>query len=223
LGGAEAARAGDQPAFADLKEQHRREKRALIEAAAARTFAEKGHEAATVADVARAAGISPAAIYLYFDSRDELLFAAAVSEIDALEGRMNAAVEAGSDSVDELHRMVIAYYDFYRERPQGFAMLMAGLERGARLRAPADVVAAYDRAALRCLTLLNGVVARGMDGGSFRRGDTWQLTHAIWGTFHGILQLADNQPDRERFLNYEVRTLLEAATEALLDGVRTHQ
>ena len=43
------------PAFADLKEQHRREKRALIEAAAARTFAEKGHAATTMADVARAA------------------------------------------------------------------------------------------------------------------------------------------------------------------------
>ena len=211
------------PAFADLKEQHRREKRALIEAAAARTFAEKGHAATTMADVARSAGVSTAAIYLYFSSRDELLFATAVSEIDELEARMSAALETASDPVDSLRRMVAAYYDFYRERPQGFAMLMAGLERGARLRAPAEAVAAYDRAALRCLSLLNTVVERGMDSGSFRRGDTWQLTHTIWGTFHGVLQLADNQPDRERFLNYDVDALLDAATETLLEGVRTHE
>jgi AcrR family transcriptional regulator len=222
-GKAEPARAGVEPAFADLKEQHRREKRGLIEAAAARTFADKGHAAATMADVARAAGVSTAAIYLYFDSRDELLFATAVSEIDELEGRMGSALESASDPVDELRRMVAAYYDFYRERPQGFSMLMAGLERGARVRAPAEAVAAYDRAALRCLSLLNGVVKRGMKAGSFRRGDTWQLTHAIWGTFHGVLQLADNQPDRERFLNYEVGALLEAATETLLDGMRTRE
>ena len=117
--------------------------------------------------------------------------------------------------------MVAAYYDFYRERPQGFAMLMAGLERGARLRAPAEAVAAYDRAAFRCLSLLNTVVERGMNAGSFRRGDTWLLTHTIWGTFHGVLQLADNQPDRERFLNFDVGALLDAAAETLLDGVRT--
>jgi AcrR family transcriptional regulator len=220
-GRAVQAKVGGVPAFADLKEQHRREKRALIEAAAARTFAEKGLAAATMADVARAAGVSPAAIYLYFDSRDDLLFATAVAEIVELESRMRSALEAASDPVDSLRRMVTAYYDFYRERPQGFAMLMAGLERGARLRAPAESVAAYDRAALRCLELLNGVVARGMEDGTFRRGDTWQLTHAIWGTFHGVLQLADNQPDRERFLNYDVVGLLDAATTTLLDGLKS--
>ena len=167
--------------------------------------------------------MSPAAIYLYFDSRDELLFATAVSGIDELEARMEAALESASDPVDELRHMVTAYYDFYRERPQGFAMLIAGLERGARLRAPAEAVAAYDRAALRCLALLNGVVERGMKSGTFHRGDTWLLTHTIWGTFHGVLQLADNQPDRERFLNYDVSGLLEAATETLLEGMRTRE
>ena len=53
-----------------------------------------------MADVARAAGVSTAAIYLYFSSRDELLFATAVSEIDELEARMSAALESASDPVD---------------------------------------------------------------------------------------------------------------------------
>jgi AcrR family transcriptional regulator len=208
-------------AFAELKEQHRLQKRALIEAAAARTFAEKGHDATTVADVARAAGLSPAAIYLYFASRDELLFATAVAEIDELEQRVRDSLENVSDPEKALRALVTAYLDFYRERPEGFAMLMAGLQRGSRLRAPAEAVAAYDRGALRCLSLLHDVVERGMEQGAFLKGDSWQLTYSIWGTFHGVLQLAANQPNRERFLGQNVNDLLETATNALLEGMKT--
>ena len=208
-------------AFAELKEQHRLQKRALIEAAAARTFAEKGHDVATVADVARAAGLSAGAIYLYFASRDELLFATAVSEIEELERRVAAALEQVSDPETALRALVTAYFDFYRERPEGFAMLMAGLQRSSRMRAPAEAVAAYDRGALRCLTFLHDIVQRGMDEGSFRKGNAWELTYAVWGTFHGVLQLAGNQADRERFLGQTVGGLLETATEALLEGIKT--
>ena len=208
-------------AFVELKEQHRLQKRALIEAAAARTFAEKGPDAATVADVARAAGLSAGAIYLYFESRDELLFATAVAEIGELERRVQVSLEKVSDPEQALRALVGAYFDFYRERPEGFAMLMAGLQRSSRLRAPAEAVAAYDRGALRCLTFLHDIVERGMDEGTFRKGNAWELTYAIWGTFHGVLQLAGNQPDRERFLGQTVSGLLETATEALLGGMKT--
>ena len=205
--------------FATLKERHRAEKRGHIEAAAARVFAGVGYAEATVAQVARAAGLSPAAIYLYFDSKDELLFAAALSEIAELERRMTRALEDEPPPAQALRRMVDAYYAFYRERPQGFAMLVAGLNRPARMKAPPEAVANHDRAALRSLELLHDVVARGMRDGSLREGDAWELTHAIWGTFHGILQLADSQPDRERFVGHDVRSLLERATESLLHGI----
>lgn len=46
-------------------------KRSIMEAAA-RVFSEKGVRAATMADVAREAGISPGAIYRYFDSKEAL-------------------------------------------------------------------------------------------------------------------------------------------------------
>lgn len=46
-------------------------KRSIMEAAS-RVFSEKGVRAATMADVAREAGISPGAIYRYFDSKEAL-------------------------------------------------------------------------------------------------------------------------------------------------------
>ena len=50
------------------------EKRKLIRNAAARVFAERGFKSATTRDIARAAGISPAAVYYYFDSKEDLLY-----------------------------------------------------------------------------------------------------------------------------------------------------
>jgi AcrR family transcriptional regulator len=50
------------------------EKRKLIRNAAARVFAERGFKSATTRDIARAAGISPSAVYYYFDSKEDLLY-----------------------------------------------------------------------------------------------------------------------------------------------------
>lgn len=201
-----------------LRERHRAEKRELIERAAAIVFARKGFAAASVADIAHEAGFSPGSIYNYFASKEELLFAATSAEIDALEARMRSALDSPAQPADQLRRMVDAYYDFYRERPEGFRLLMAGLDGGARAKVPAEVVERYDRRAFDCLSLLHTVVERGMRDEHFRQGDAWEITHAIWGAFHGILQIAAGQ-DPERFVGFEVKGLLDRTVELLIHGI----
>lgn len=203
----------------DLRERHRTEKRELIERAAARVFAQRGLDGASVVDVAREAGFSAGSIYNYFASKEELLFSATFAEIDELEARMRASLDTGGAPDDQLRRMVDAYYDFYRARPEGFRLLMAGLDGTARAKVPAEVVERYDRRALDCLSLLHGVVERGMQDGSFRPGDAWEITHAVWGAFHGILQIAAGQ-DPERFVGFEVKGLLDRTVGLLIDGIK---
>jgi TetR/AcrR family transcriptional regulator, cholesterol catabolism regulator len=50
------------------------EKRVLIREAAARLFAEKGFEKTTTREISGYAGISNAALYYYFDSKEEILY-----------------------------------------------------------------------------------------------------------------------------------------------------
>ena len=50
------------------------EKRTKIREAAAKLFAEKGFENTTTRDIAGAAGINNAALYYYFDSKEQLLY-----------------------------------------------------------------------------------------------------------------------------------------------------
>ena len=50
------------------------EKRKKIREAAARLFADKGFEHTTTRDIAGAAGINNAALYYYFDNKEQLLY-----------------------------------------------------------------------------------------------------------------------------------------------------
>jgi AcrR family transcriptional regulator len=206
-------------AWAGLKEQHRDQKRGVIEAAAAAVFAEKGFADATVADVAKAAGITPGTIYLYFSSREELLFATVLAEIDDLEARMRRVLTPRVGPAVALRRMMHAYFEFCCERPAGFQMLMAGLARPARAKVDEDLVAEYDRRSGVCLSLLHSQLSEGMQQGIFRQGDAWELTHAVWGACHGILQLAVSAGDPTRFVGLEVEKLFDRTCEALLEGI----
>lgn len=164
--------------------------------------------------------MSPAAIYTYVASREELLFAATLAEIDELEGRMRAVI-AGDVPADEvLRRMVEAYAGFCRDRPEGFRMLIAGLGQAARAKAPADVVAAYDRRASGCVVLLRDVVERGIEEGVFKPGDPWQTAHAVWGACHGILSVASAQGG-DQFVGFEISGLVQRVAELLLTGLTT--
>ncbi len=58
--------------MAKVSRAHLEARRQSILAAAAKVFSEKGFAAATMADIAQEAGISPGAIYRYFASKDEL-------------------------------------------------------------------------------------------------------------------------------------------------------
>lgn len=87
------------------KRQRRKEARpAEIRAAALQVFSERGFAAARLEDVAEAAGVSKATIYLYFDSKADL-FAAIVREIatprfDAIEKMIESHEGSSADLLD---------------------------------------------------------------------------------------------------------------------------
>ncbi len=61
------------------------EMRNMLLDAAVRVFADKGYHAATISNVAAAAGIAKGTLYLYFESKDALTVAIAKRQFDALE------------------------------------------------------------------------------------------------------------------------------------------
>jgi len=93
------------------RSQHTGDKRDLILKAATKLFARRGFFNAQVADVAREAGVAAGTVYLYFQSKDDLL-------ISIFERTMHEGLEAGrqalagvSDPVERLRRLALVHLE----------------------------------------------------------------------------------------------------------------
>lgn len=106
------------------------EKAGAILDAAARVFAEKGYERATMADVARAAGFAKASAYHYFDSKETLLYALLNRSIDTLLDAVTSADPGPNAPPSErLAPIVEAYVLAFVERVSVVTPLLLHLER----------------------------------------------------------------------------------------------
>jgi AcrR family transcriptional regulator len=101
---------------------------ALIEAAR-RLVAEKGPVGFTLADAARLAGVTPAAVYRHFADRTALLCALAGRGFGFFNEALKQGLALGKDPNDAMQQMGVAYLDFARREPGYYsAMFAAGLK-----------------------------------------------------------------------------------------------
>ncbi|MFI7603231.1 TetR/AcrR family transcriptional regulator [Actinoplanes sp. NPDC049681] len=80
--------------------------RARLLTAAVTAFAAKGYHATTTRDIAAAAGMSPAALYIHHKSKEELLYLIAVTGNRAVLSALRACAARSDDPVTQLHEMV---------------------------------------------------------------------------------------------------------------------
>lgn len=146
-------------------------RRQLLDAAAA-LFAARGFHAASMREVARAAGMLPGSIYYHVASKEELLVAVYAEGVERIAARVDAAVAAADGPWARLEAACVAHLEtllsggdyaqvVIRVRPQDAAAaaprlvaLREGYER--RLRALVDALelpAHVDRSAFRLLLI----------------------------------------------------------------------
>jgi AcrR family transcriptional regulator len=80
--------------------------RSRLEAAAVESFAAKGFHGTTTRDIAAAAGMSPAALYVHHKSKEDLLYVLSRSGHEATLSLVQEAVARSSDPVDQLLAVV---------------------------------------------------------------------------------------------------------------------
>ena len=84
----------------------------VLEAARA-LFIERGYEAATVRDIARAAGMSTGAVFANFQDKSDLFEAVILEDFDRVAELMRAAAVGPSDLASTLAAIFTAGYDYY--------------------------------------------------------------------------------------------------------------
>jgi len=179
------------------------ERRRRVLAAALELAGEGGYDAVQMRDVAARSGVAMGTLYRYFDSKDHLLAACQVEQIEAIRGRLRRRPVRGGSSYERVMTVV--------DRATR-AMERSPLATAALLRA----IASPDPAVPPCQAQAAGAMAsmldEAMDGVEARRraAITRVLGH-VW--FSALLGWVNGWSTVG-----EVRSELEEATGLLLDG-----
>ncbi|NUS12524.1 MAG: TetR/AcrR family transcriptional regulator [Streptomyces sp.] len=96
--------------------------RQMLDAAVA-VFARRGFRAASMDEIAEAAGVSKPLVYLYLNSKDDLFAACVRREADALTAAVRDAVEAGATPERQLWSGLLGFFEHTAAHPDGWTVL----------------------------------------------------------------------------------------------------
>jgi len=188
-------------------------KEALVRAAL-ELIAEKGPAGFTFADAARWAGVSPAAPYRHFKSREELIADVARRGFELFTVALDKAWDDGRpDPKTAFNRLGKAYLDFARDMPAYYsAMFEAGVpsDSDPQLRAASESAFAVLRTAAERLVA-------SMPAG--QRPPALMVALHIWSMTHGIASLFGRGDRARRTLPMAPDELLEASVLIYLRGL----
>jgi AcrR family transcriptional regulator len=197
------------------RERRRLHTRAEILDAARELLLEVGPEDLSLRQVARRADFSPAALYTYFASRDELiaaLFADCFERLDAYVRRVPADLPPDRRVVE----LGLAYMEFARDNPVDLRCML--------LSTSMELPPSSGKAVGQGLARLIGETFReGMEQGVFRPPiplTPQEMAYGVWALVHGMVTIAGvDLSEVAAEVSADPRRVLEAFV-ALLTGRR---
>ncbi|GGI26860.1 TetR/AcrR family transcriptional regulator [Bradyrhizobium guangdongense] len=198
------------PKISDKKREDRRQQ--ILEAALA-CFSEDGFHQTGMADIVKRSGLSHGAVYLYFQSKDELIEALA-DDRHRREAVLNSVAQGSGHPVEGLHALVRVYAQWLTD-PAGEARRRVGIHgwaealRNRRVRSSVVEGIAMPRA------LIVALVERGQHDGLIRRDvGADAIARVLIAIFQGfVLQKSWGE-------DLDVTACMAAVT-GVIDGFRT--
>lgn len=157
-------------------------KNALVEEALAQ-IASHGAHSLSLREVARSAGVSHAASYRHFRSKEDLLAAIAEQGFVMLAHALHAAIEKHpGDPVAALNASGVAYVAFGVEHPEYLQVMFGGV------LSDFNQWPTLQKAGQRAYSLLKDAVRNALQTGRIH-GDEDAIALASWSLVHGLAQL----------------------------------
>jgi len=175
----------DEPRLSRRDRRHL-DTREEILSAARELLLEVGPEALSLRQVARRADFSPAALYNYFSSRDEIvasLFAESFEKLDSYLRRVPIDLPLKTRVVE----LGMAYLDFGRDNPVDLRCVLAATSQEGLASSSAM---ALGQSALR---LIGDTFREGMQQGLFAPDQSLsvpELAYGVWALVHGLVSIS---------------------------------
>ena len=173
-----------------LEEKERRREE-ILDAAEA-VFAAQGFEPARMEEIARAARVSRALLYIYFKDKNELHGALCLRGLDLLRTRFEDARGRKARGIDQVKAIGRAYIGFAQEFPVYFNALARSEAQHAELEDETSLCHQMMRAGRLVHAETIAALSAGQRDGSVRAdlGELLMVAMTLWGFSHGVAQLA---------------------------------
>jgi TetR/AcrR family transcriptional regulator, fatty acid metabolism regulator protein len=187
------------------------EKRDLILRAATKVFAQNGYFQSQVADVARVAGVAAGTVYLYFKSKDDLLFSIFERSMNDVLAEGRAAIAGIDDPAARLGKL--AHMHLGRlGRDKDLAVVFQ-----VELRQSIKFMERFSETFLQdYFKLIRQAIADGQQGGAFRKDISATTATKIF--FGALDEMATNWVLSRR--KYDLRAEADAVVDLFINGVK---
>ena len=101
--------------------RHQKTKRAILQAAQD-IIAEKGADGLSLREIAQRIDYSPAGLYEYFNSKDDIIEAVCIAEFEQLSAYLNQ-VSTELSPIERIVQLGHAYLDFAKNSPEHFLFI----------------------------------------------------------------------------------------------------
>lgn len=207
----------------ERKEREKERRRDEIVDAARRVFFDKGLVAATMDEIAEAAELSKATLYLHFPSKEDLYLAVAMGGLRALHGKFQEIINDEPSVVRTLHRMKDAYMEFFRTQRQ-YVQMFSFLQMSQFHKQVSDQMRSTcdsenDKHWEAIITLLR----RGVEQKIIRDDiDPTEMAIVLWTNASSLMLRADNEHDMwKRRRNIDLRKTMETSFRMTIDALLT--
>ncbi len=152
--------------------------------AACRIFARQGYGATNVDDIAKEAGIAKGTIYLYFKSKEEVLAAVLVRDLETLIQETIEKMAKGNTFVEQLDVFLGTRAAYIRNNQNFLRVLHA--EFGARGGKPTRVAEAVDKLLRQGVEFLSKCVEQAIERGELQPVSAESAAFAIYDLARGF-------------------------------------
>ncbi len=184
--------------------------------AALSCFMELGYAATRVEDIAERAGISKAAVYLYFESKQALIEGLVGRELAPIPDQAALAIASFPGPVRDILRQVMQIIATRISDPKTIAIPLLVLRESVTFPELADTY--REQVLNKALPIMQSLIQKGVESGEFRQIDPEQALRSIMGPVMVHIVLANvfgvGKSDEE-----SMQKMLTAHFEILMQGL----
>ncbi|MBP1157266.1 MULTISPECIES: TetR/AcrR family transcriptional regulator [unclassified Paenibacillus] len=146
----------------------------LILDAAVKVFAETGYHGSQVSKIAREAGVADGTIYLYFKNKEDILVSLFRERLGELVGKFKESVQASSTADEALRKICEIHYTELEQNTDLAYVTQIELRQSSL-----ELRKAIGQAVKPYIQLIETVLVKGMEEGTFRKGLDVKLTRLL--------------------------------------------